>query len=315
LKDVIDTIVEETEEDPEAETEAEAERPNTDEREERGGRDDDEARNLEKRRRQVKFTKRLAPILRLLPEESAQRYFGSEGHEAIWHELNTNADHRSRVTEWLEAMLTVQVPGEIEEMNKKTNTLKIQEAYRTSKGITMRRYIDKEQSPHFTRTWAIPEEDFIEADRHSRFHLDAVITEAKGDELQGFLLDEKKIAEVIKSRDDLSASGIDSISYRVIKRAGAEGVKFVRTLVRGIIKSGPVMSSWKEARKILIHKKGDRDEITNWRPISITDCLYRIFTCLMARAFQYANSRTKIFSDTQKGFIQKTNGCSEHGIL
>jgi hypothetical protein len=35
----------------------------------------------------------------------------------------------------------------------------------------------------------------------------------------------------------------------------------------------------------------------------------------MARAIQDVNSRKKIFSDPQKGFIQKTNGCSEHGIL
>jgi hypothetical protein len=75
------------------------------------------------------------------------------------------------------------------------------------------------------------------------------------------------------------------------------------------------MTSWKEAKTILIHKKGDRDQIENWRPISITNCLYRIFTCLVARAFQQVNVNMKIFSDTQKGFIQKTNGCSEHGIL
>jgi hypothetical protein len=195
-----------------------------------------------------------------------------------------------------------------------------------SKGIPMKRYIDKEPSPqcqiemedvtdHFTRTWARPEEEFIEADQDSRFYLDALITETEEEELKAFLLDEKKIAEVIKSRDDLSASGIDGISYRVIKRVGAEGVKFVRTLVRGIIKNGRVMSSWKEARTILIHKKGDRDEIPNWRPFSITNCMYRIFTCLMARAIQDINSRTKIFSETQKGSIQKTNGCSEHGIV
>jgi hypothetical protein len=182
----------------------------------------------------------------------------------------------------------------------------------------MKKYIDKEQSPqcqtemknvteHFTRTWARPEQEFIEADQSSRFHLNAVITE-KEEDLQGFLLDEKKIAEVVKSRDDLSANGIEGISYRVIKEAGVEGVKFVRTLVREIIKSGRVVSSWKEARTILIHKKGDRGEIENWRPISITNCMYRTFACLMARAIQDINLRTKIFSDTQKGFIQKQIG-------
>jgi hypothetical protein len=96
-----------------------------------------------------------APILRLLPEESAERYFGSEGLEAIWHEFNTNADHGSRVIEWLDAMLTVRVSGEIEEMNKKANAPKIQETSGTSKGITMKRNIDKEQS----RQWQIEMED------------------------------------------------------------------------------------------------------------------------------------------------------------
>jgi hypothetical protein len=72
------------------------------------------------------------------------------------------------VIEWLEAILTTQVSGEIKEMNKKASALKIQESYRTSKGITVRRYIDKAQSPqcqiemeevteHFTKTWARPE--------------------------------------------------------------------------------------------------------------------------------------------------------------
>jgi hypothetical protein len=35
----------------------------------------------------------------------------------------------------------------------------------------------------------------------------------------------------------------------------------------------------------------------------------------MARAFQDINSRIKSFSDAQKGFIQKINKRSEHGII
>jgi hypothetical protein len=50
----------------------------------------------------MKFTKRSAPILRLLSEETIQEYFGSRNHEQIWRELNTNADHRSKVIEWLD---------------------------------------------------------------------------------------------------------------------------------------------------------------------------------------------------------------------
>jgi hypothetical protein len=135
LKDIIDTIVEEAEEDPGAEAEGRHSGP--EERE-----DSEEARNLERRRKQAKFTKRLAPILQLLPAQTILDYFGSEGHEEIWEALNTSADHRTRVIDWLEGLLTSQVSDEIEEMNKKASALKLQESYRTSKGITMRRHID-----------------------------------------------------------------------------------------------------------------------------------------------------------------------------
>jgi hypothetical protein len=94
--------------------------------------------------------------------------------------------------------------------------------------------------------------------------------------MEELMLDEKNIAEVIKSREDLSASGVDGISYRIMKTAGTEGVKFMKFLIRVSIRSGRVISSWKEANPLLIHKKGDRDEIENWRPISITNCIYRL---------------------------------------
>jgi hypothetical protein len=90
LKVIIDTIVEEADEDPEAK--AEMARPEE-------GEGENEARNLERRRKQMKFTKRLAPILRFLSEEMMQEYFGLRNHEEIWRELNTSADHRSKVIE------------------------------------------------------------------------------------------------------------------------------------------------------------------------------------------------------------------------
>jgi hypothetical protein len=89
---------------------------------------------------------------------------------------------------------------------------------------------------HFRRTWARPEHEFVKAEAGSIFYLEAVLTEKEQEEMQSFLRDETKIEEVSRSRDDMSANGIDGISTRVIKRAGAEGVQFVRIVVRGILK-------------------------------------------------------------------------------
>jgi hypothetical protein len=75
------------------------------------------------------------------------------------------------------------------------------------------------------------------------------------------------------------------------------------------------MNSWKEAQMVFICKKGDREDLKKWRPITITNSIYRICMCLMARAFQQMNLQYGIYIDAQKGFIEKTNGYSEHGIL
>jgi hypothetical protein len=140
-------------------------------------------------------------------------------------------------------------------------------------------------------------------------------TEREEEEMEAFMFDYKHIAEVIKSRQDLSASGVDGISYRIIKGAKNEGVKFIKLIIRACIRNGRIFDSWKEARTILLHKKRDQEAIENWRTISITNCIYRIFTRMLARAFQTINARVRLYSDSQKGFLQKTNECSEHGII
>jgi hypothetical protein len=101
-------------------------------------------------------------------------------------------------------------------------------------------------------------EKVVEADEESVFHLEPRITEQDEEEMEKFMLDEKTITDVITSPVDLSASGVDGISYRIMKGAGTEGVKFVKNFMPARLRSGRVINTWKEARTILIHKKGDR---------------------------------------------------------
>jgi hypothetical protein len=96
--------------------------------------------------------------------------------------------------------------------------------------------------------------------------------------------DGKNIETATNSHQDLSACGVDGISDRLIKSAKEEGVKFVRILVEACVRNGRVLESRKEARTTLLHKRGERDQIQNWRPISMTNCVYRIFICLRARS-------------------------------
>jgi hypothetical protein len=190
--------------------------------------DRDEDQGAEVKRRRTKFAKRISPILDLLSPKTIEQYFGSRDQEVIWNELNTEAEHRDRVIDWLDAMILTQVEGEIGKMNKRSQALKVQEAYRTPKGIAIRRFVDKEQSPqcqieeetvkeHFREVWARPREDFVEAEENTKFHIEPQIVQEDDEALEEFMLNEKNIRQVIKSRQDLSACGVDGISYRIMK--------------------------------------------------------------------------------------------------
>jgi hypothetical protein len=64
--------------------------------------------------------------------------FGSDEHKEVWQELNTAPDHRQRFIEWLDAVITTEVSGELEKMNEELQARKIQETHRTSKSIAMK---------------------------------------------------------------------------------------------------------------------------------------------------------------------------------
>jgi hypothetical protein len=133
--------------------------------------------------------------------------------------------------------------------------------------------------------------------------------------LEEYMLSQQHIYEIIKSRPDLSANRTDGIGYHITKAAKKVGVQFMKLLVGADIRNGRILSSWKEARAILLHKKGDREQVRNWRAVSIANCVYRVFTCLMARSWQAINAKARLYSDVQKGFVKATNGCSEHAII
>jgi hypothetical protein len=278
------------------------------------------------RRRDSIWLKKLFPILNAIPEEKRKEVFGDSSHASIWKDLRESGDQRVRVIQWLESLIVTEIEGEMEDMASRLHSELVKEAYNTTKSIAMRRYVDKEHSPpcmiekekvyeHFKDIWANPATGFTEATDGSPFFLDPKIPQEASTTMEEFMLNEKNIGAVIRSRSDIGGVGTDGINNRILKTAGKEGIRFMKLITRACIRCGRIMESWKTAKTILIYKKGDRNETANWRPISITNCLYRVFTCLMGRCFQEINATYHIYSDQQKGFIKKTNGCSEHAII
>ena len=73
-------------------------------------------------------------------------------------------------------------------------------------------------------------------------------------------------------------------------------------------------SKLEKSSTILIYKKGDRQESSNWRPISLQSTIYKIYTAILARRLAEWAICEKKLSLAQKGFLPY-KGCFEHSFL
>ena len=66
-------------------------------------------------------------------------------------------------------------------------------------------------------------------------------------------------------------------------------------------------SSWKESHTWMPHKKGDGTELKHWRPITLTNSIYKLWTSVVARMLSGYAEQMKIFTDAQEGFRREKN--------
>ena len=98
------------------------------------------------------------------------------------------------------------------------------------------------------------------------------------------------------------APGPDEINNEIIKRMPGS---FHKMLVKAFIKlwkAGVTPISWKESHIALMYKKGDPTLLKNWRPVTLTNTLYKLWTAVVARLISEYAEEAGILSDTQEGF-------------
>ena len=92
-----------------------------------------------------------------------------------------------------------------------------------------------------------------------------------------------EVKNVLKSLPSKNSTGTDNISYRLLKEAGPGVVGPLTTLFNILLRKGEVPGEWKCAMVSPIFKGGnrDREEATNYRPISLTSCVARVLEKLI----------------------------------
>jgi hypothetical protein len=106
-------------------------------------------------------------------------------------------------------------------------------------------------------------------------------------DFEDYMINIKNISANHRRKNNLSALGLDGIGYLMMKLGAQPQLEFLQSIFRACIKFGKVPDTWKRSKTVFIFKKGKvLDDPSNWRPITITSCVYRIFTSMVSEFIQ-----------------------------
>ena len=111
------------------------------------------------------------------------------------------------------------------------------------------------------------------------------------------------------------APGPDGVHYSHLKQLDPEG-KLLCLFFNKIIETGKSPKSWKCFQTTLIPKpnKESYENISNWRPIALSNSTYKIFTSLLADRLSNWINHHQILLPGQKG-VSQFEGCIEHNSI
>ena len=74
------------------------------------------------------------------------------------------------------------------------------------------------------------------------------------------------------------APGPDDIVIEYIKMGCSKLLGYLEKLFNDCLDKGEIPQAWKNADVIILHKKGDKEDIKNYRPISLLSHTYKFLT-------------------------------------
>ena len=129
---------------------------------------------------------------------------------------------------------------------------------------------------------------------------------------------QKEILKIIKKGPDNKATGGDLVSYEIIKQLtqGKEENITLKTIVDMMIAifkdEADIPEEWKQGDMILIHKAGDESILSNYRPITLLQTIYKIYSSWLKGKLQTFFEEREISAKCQSGF--RSGLSTKHGI-
>jgi len=116
---------------------------------------------------------------------------------------------------------------------------------------------------------------------------------------------EDEVIKIIDKLENKSSSGYDSISNKIIKYCKNQISKALTIIINQMLHSGVFPSKLKIAKVIPLHKKGDVNLLSNYRPISLLPTLSKIFERIIYNQLYTYFDNNNLLTEHQYGFRSK----------
>ena len=120
--------------------------------------------------------------------------------------------------------------------------------------------------------------------------------------ISSFDISKDEITKIIRSLDPNKAHGHDGISILMLKLYGSSISKSLFLLFKHNLENESFPNEWKKANIVPIHKKGDKQLIQNYRPVSLLPIFGKIFEKIIFNSlFKYLENNN-LLNPHQSGF-------------
>lgn len=126
-----------------------------------------------------------------------------------------------------------------------------------------------------------------------------------------FMVQEGEINEVIKGLKSNKAVGLDSVSNEMIKSSASQLTPYLQQIFNKVLSLGIYPEQWGQGIITNIHKKGSCLEPQNYRSITITSAIGKLFNAILNKRLETYLQKNHMISASQIGF-EKGSSTTDH---
>ena len=126
---------------------------------------------------------------------------------------------------------------------------------------------------------------------------------------------EGEVHSILRGLDDKKATGPDGISTRLLRRCARELTPPLTTIFNACLEQQEWPREWKISSVVPIHKKGNKSEVKNYRPVSLLSVVSKVLEKIIATRLTHHLLANHLLSSRQFGFKKGYSAADLHLLL